>query len=853
MKFSKLIFLLLLITNICFGISINTNSFNSGELSPLLDARTDLTKYYSGCRTIENMLVYSYGGATRRPGTKYIASAKRIADKISLMSFEFGLTQTYIIEVGDDYMRFYKDGGQIISAGDAYEIATPYDIDDVFELQTVQSADTMYIVHPDYAQRKLTRTGHTSWTLTEIDFERGPFLDENETAITITPSATTGNITLTGSDDIWNANHVGALWQITHVIPAESVEGSFAGVDDSTSVNVQLNRTYDFSTHGTWTGTLLLQRSYDAEATWEDIRSIHYEGDGNITYSDEEIVADAVYRVRCSVHGAAGNPRYSLIARSHKLNGVVEITVYTNAQTVTATVENTLGSTDATTYWSEGAWSADEGYPSAVTFYEERLTFAATTNSPQTVWFSQTGDWENFLSGSNDSDAMSYTIAASQINAIRWLASQDWLLIGTIGAEWKMGSGSIEEPLTPTRITTKQQSSNGSAYLQSIMVDNVILYVQRQSRKLRELVYSFDVDSFVSPDLTVLSEHITGSGITQMAYQRTPDPILWCVTSDGDLATMTYKRSQDVIGWSLQTFYGDVESVAVISGDDEDEVWISIKREINGSDVRYIEQFQPRDWGNNQDDIFFVDSGLIFDGGDAVDIINITQTTPAIVRAISHGFSDGEQVRITSVLGMTEVNDKVYTVDDATAHTFSLDDRTGTEDINSVGFTAYTSGGSVEQVENRFTTLSHLDKEIVSVTGDGGFAGSYTVTGNTIILDDYYNKVIAGLGYTSKLKPMKLEFKQTQNLRGRTTRITELMVGLYETLGCEFGPDFDNLTSFIFRDIDDPLEAAPPLFTGDKKDYFAGDYSLDSGICIQQDLPLPLTVLNIVSEFEISE
>jgi len=850
MKFSDLKFVIfLLIVNVCLGTSININSFNSGELSPLLDARTDITKYYSGCRTLENMLIYSYGGAVRRPGTQYIASAKNPEDKARLISFEFALTQEYVIEIGDEYMRFYKDGGQILSGGTPYEIVTPYDVSDVFELQMVQSADMMYMVHPDYAQRKLTRSGHTSWTLTEIDFERGPFLDENITETTITPSAAVGNITLTGSDDLWNVNHIGSLWQITHIIAAESAEGSFAGTGNSASVDVQFGRTYDFSTHGTWTGTLLLQRSYDNGDNWEDIRSVHYEGDGNITYSDEEIVDDAIYRVRCSVHGAAGNPRYSLLARSHKVNGVAKITNYFSATSVLANVENTLGGTDATKYWSEGAWSADEGYPSAVAFYEERLVFAGL----QTIWFSQTGDWENFLIGSDDSDAMIYTIAADQVNAIRWLAPQDWLLIGTIGAEWKMGSGSIEEPLTPTMVTTKRQSSNGSAYLQPIMVDNTILYVQRQDRKLRELVYSFEADSYVSPDLTVLSEHITGSGITQMAYQKTPDPILWCVTFEGDLATMTYKRSQDVVGWSLQTFDGDVESIAVISGEDEDEVWISIKREIEGSDVRYIEQFQPRDWGSNQDDVFFVDSGLIYDGGIPIDIVSITQTDPIVIGAFSHGFIDGQQVRITSVSGMTELNDNVYTVDDSATHTFTLDDVDGEVDVNSVGFTAYTSGGEAEMVENRFTTLNHLDDETVSVLGDGGYAGSYEVSNNIIILDDYYNKVVAGLPYTSKLKPMRLEFKQSQNLQGKTVRITELTVRLYETLGCEFGPDFDTLTPFVFREIDDPLEAAPPLYTGDKRDFFEGNYSLDGAICIQQDLPLPLTVLLIIPEFEISE
>jgi hypothetical protein len=845
----KKILIFLLMAGLCFGYSTEINKFNAGELSPLLDARTDIAKYYSGCRTLENMLVYSYGGATRRPGTEYITSAKTAADTCRLISFEYALTQAYIIEVGDEYMRFYKDGGQILSGVSAYEITTGYDITDVFELKYVQSADTMYIVHPEYPPAKLTRSAHTTWTLTDCDFERGPFLDENETTTTITPSSTTGTITLTASSSIFNANHVGSNWQITHTVASSSVEGNFTNTGNSSTLTIQLNRTYDFSTHGTWTGTILLQRSYDG-SVWEDVRTVHYEGDGNITYSDEETVADATYRVRMNSY-TSGTARYSLVARSHKLNGVVEIATYTSGTSVTATVDNTLGGTTATTYWSEGAWSVDEGYPSAVAFYEERLVFAATTNNPQTIWFSQTGDWENFLAGTNDSDAMNYTIAADQVNAIRWMAPQDWLLIGTLGAEWKIGSGSAEEPLTPTKVTTKRQSSNGSANLQPIMVDNVILYVQRQGRKIREMVYSFDADSFVSPDLTVLSEHITGGGITQMAYQKMPDPILWCVTADGNLATMTYNRGQNVVGWSLQTFDGEVESVAVIPGADEDEVWISIKRTIGGSAVRYIEQFQSRNWGGNQEDAFFVDSGLSFDGGDAATITKITRANPAVVTAEAHGFTDGEQVRISSVTGMTEVNNNVYTVDDAATNTFSLDDSDGVGNINSTNFTDYVSGGSVEQVENTFSTLTHLEAETVSVAGDGGYGGSYAVLSGTITLDDYYNRVHAGLAYTSKLKPMRLEMKQAQNLQGKTSRITELTVRFHKTLGCSYGPDFDTLTDFVFRTLDDPLEAPPPLYTGDIKESFEGDYSLDSAICLQQDLPLPFTILMISPEFEV--
>jgi len=900
------------------------NSFNAGELSPLLEGRTDIAKYYSGCRTLENMFCFSYGGTTRRPGTKYITTAKNSSVPCRLASFEYSQLQAYIIEFGHEYARFYKDGGQILDGAAAYEITTPYDGNDVFELQMIQSADTFYIVHSDYPPAKLTRSGHTDWSLTEIEFERGPFLDENSTDTTVTTegyiitgvnitkdtftiySATdintvftdaktfqvfgstgndgtwtvesvaysspnfivtvTGNITnavvdgdivvvdgavtLISSDDLWTADHVGAIWGINHIQESESIEGTFSAVGVSDTLVMQYGRSYVFSTHGTWTGTVILQRSFDGGSQWEDAYTTHYEGDGNITYPDDEIVDDAIYRVRMSDY-TSGSLRYSLVAKSIKVTMVAKITAITDANEVTAIVKTAPGGITASKLWSEGAWSPSQGYPSAISFYEERLVLAGTEELPQTIWFSQTADWENFLIGSNDSDALIYEIASDQVDVIRWIVPQDWLLIGTNSAEWKIGSGSSDEALTPTKVSVRRQSSYGSDMIQPVTVDNVVLYVQRQGKKARELVFSYDQDAFVSPDLTVLSEHVTGQGITQIAFQKTPDPILWCCTSDGYIATMTYKRSQDVIGWSRQILDGDVESIAVIPGDGEDEVWISIEREINGSTVRYIEQFQPIDWGSDQSDMFFVDSGLSFDGGSAATITGITQAYPAVVTAASHGFSDGDQVRFESVAGMTELNCQVFTVDDATTNTFSLEDKTGAVDINSVDFTAYTLGGSVYQVENRFTTLSHLEGEDVQVLGDSAYAGTYEVSGGIITLDDYYNKVVAGLGYISKLKPMRLEVKANQGVANAVVRITELGVKFYKTVGAEYGPDFDNLTPFIFRDAEDRIDEAVPIYTGDKYGFFEGSYTRDSSICIEQNIPLPMSVIELIPDFEV--
>ena len=178
-KYIVIFLLIAVLATPVFAIRSIIHAFNAGELSPLLNGRTDISKYYSGCQELDNFLVLTYGGVMRRPGTAYIADAKNADEAARLISFEFSIIQTYILEFGDEYIRFYKDGGQILDSGSPVEIATPYDTDagtDLFDLHFVQSADTMYIVHPDYAPRKLTRTSDTAWTLTAINFSRCTFL-----------------------------------------------------------------------------------------------------------------------------------------------------------------------------------------------------------------------------------------------------------------------------------------------------------------------------------------------------------------------------------------------------------------------------------------------------------------------------------------------------------------------------------------------------------------------------------------------------------------------------------------------------------------------------------------------------
>ena len=247
-----------------------------------------------------------------------------------------------------------------------------------------------------------------------------------------------------------------------------------------------------------------------------------------------------------------------------------------------------------TKYWQYGAFNATSGYPRSVCLHEQRLCFGGTKAQPNTIWCSAIGDFENFELGVNASDAVQFTLAASEGNRINWMFSQSEMLVGTSGDEWTIGAADSASALSATNVKTRRQASYGSKYMRAAMVNDVLLFVQRNGRKVRELVYELNKDGWVAPDLTLLAEHITVGEIVEVAYQQQPDAILWCVRGDGTLIGMTYERDQKVVGWHRHTIAdnADVESVATVYGNEtEDEVWMVVKRTVSGQTYRTIERF----------------------------------------------------------------------------------------------------------------------------------------------------------------------------------------------------------------------------------------------------------------------
>jgi hypothetical protein len=614
-------------------VAVQLTNFTGGELSPRLDGRNDLAKYASGCKTLQNMIVYPHGSAARRSGTSFVAEVENSAEKTRLIPFEFSTTQTYILEFGNEYIRFYKDGGAILEAnktitgitqadpgvvsitshgfsdGDTivisgvvgmtevngkrfkvanvntndfelqdidgvdvdttsftayasggianrvYQIATTYLTADLFQIKYAQSADVMYLCHPEYSVKKLSRTGHTSWSITEVDFTDGPYLDDNITATTLGTSAHTvgSGVTLTAS--------------------------AITGINSNTGFQ------------STDIGRLVSFR-----------------------------------------------------------DGYGEITAFTSTTVVTITIIKDMGSTSSSTDWSLGAFSDTTGYPSCVTFYEQRLVFAGTEAQPQTLYFSRSGDYENMFENRGgtiaDDDAIIYTIASNQVNAIRFLSATRTLIVGTVGGEFSVSGGGSDDPVTPTNILIKKQSNHGCANIDAIPVGNVTLFLQRAKRKIRELAYNFDVDGYVAPDMTILAEHISESGVNEMSYQQEPNQIIWGVREDGQLIGLTYQREQQVVAWHRHIFGGAFstgtavcETIATIpTNDKEYQTWVIVKRTIDGVTRRYVEYLNQFDFDEDDDTSFnFLDSQLTYDGSATTTISNLDHLEGQVVSVLANG------------------------------------------------------------------------------------------------------------------------------------------------------------------------------------------------------------------------
>ena len=761
------------------------NAFNAGELSNLMLGRQDVDKYASGLFVCLNGIPLTQGAWTRRPGTAYLHQCKHNSKLARVIPFQYSITQTYILEFGEQYIRFFTEHGiltkttQVITAitkanpavvtytgtdtyangervyiasvagmtqvnnrefkvanvnagantfelqdsdgnnvnstgydtytsggtvGEILEVVTDFLEADLADVRVTQSADTLYILHPNYPPQTLVRVSATSWTLADISFTDGPYDSVNITATTLTPSA--------------------------------SAPG--AGVTLAASAVTGINGGQGFL--ATNVGRLI---RIQEGTTW----------------------------------------------------GYVLITGWTSTTVVTVTIIASLTNTNAKTSWRMGIWSDTTGYPRCATFADDRLFLAGAALYPQRLDGSKTGLYTTF-SPSNSAgtvaadNAVAFTLNADDVNAVEWLISTEkGLLAGTSRGEWLIRPSSLTEALTPTNISGKPTTRYGSAGTAPVVAGKAILFVQRAARKVRELVYVFEVDGFKAPDMSLLAEHITRPSVVEIAYQEQPQAIMWGVRADGVLLGLTYEREQKVVAWHRHELGGAsnsagdeipvVESVAVVPTPDttRDELYMVVQRYINGHERRYIE-YLSKIWEveDEQEDAFYVDCGW-------TTIVGSPATT---ITGLWHleGQTVGAYIDGTKHTDITITNGK------------AVFDRVGT--IKTVGY-FYNSDGQTMPIE--------------------GGAQDGTAQGKIKRIHRVGFWLVDTLGLKFGMGPDDTN-------------------GLNEILQRQWGDDFG---------------IAVPLFTGVVRERFEGDYDKLGQVYWRADGPFPATVLALMPQFEVAD
>lgn len=550
------------------------SNMSSGELAPSAYGRVDIARYPNAVKVAKNVIPQTLGGAKKRPGTQFIAETKDSAQRSRLVPYIVGRDSAYMLELGDNYLRVFKpDGTQVMSGLSPFEIATPYDVDAVQDIDYAQGEDTMYVFHKDVFPARLRTFGDANWDCSPAPFTTTPFAEVGDyPAADLTLSANTVGTgrTMTAASAVFLASDVGR---------AILLEAGIAVITAYTSTTVV---------------TVEVKVIFPAAILPAGLWNLDSSPQATLTPSAATPVGASI-NLTLSLAGW----RTTDVGKFVRMNsGLVQITAYSSTTVATGKIVIALSAVTAVPAlaWTLEAsvWSADYGYPCTGTLHEQRLVVAGTVRNPQTVFGSKTAETLDYTIGVADDDAYQFQIDSVQTNQIAFIIGIRNLLVLTYGGEFAMFSGN-EKPITPTNVQVKPQSPHGSRRVKPIAVGKEVLFVQRAGRKLRSIGYRYDEDGYKSNDLTTLAEHITATGITSMCFQQEPDPVVWAVLGNGTLISMTFDRDLDVIAWARHETDGAVESVASMPYGESEQVWMIVRRSVNSTVKRYVERLRP-DW-----------------------------------------------------------------------------------------------------------------------------------------------------------------------------------------------------------------------------------------------------------------
>ncbi len=886
------------------NFSTSKNNFTSGELDPRLNARDDVAQYNNGLETCENFQVMPFGGLRKRNGTEYVAEVKDSTKKVRLIRFEFSVEQAYILEFGDLYLRFYKEHGQIYDGVSPYEIATTYLEDDLYQLKFTQSADVLFIAHPDYAPRKVSRTGDISWSITVIGFVNGPFLDDNVTSTTIKSSGVVGNVTLTASSSIFESGHIGSIWKLTRGKLASLVESTLNSLND-TSASISLaGSTVVFRSTGTWVGSITIQRSFDNGTNWFDYET--YSSNVTREFQDSR---DVLFRARMTSYtSGAATIRLSQVSIDGEGFGTVRITAYTSDLIVSATVieelsEETIG--DSENHITNGDFISD------ISDWSDE-----STGSASIAW--NAGQWMDLIGAAASVAWTQQQITGIPDTSISHILSFD---IGGGAVDLRIGTTS-----TGNEILSDTNYAVGS-HSYSFKPGTGTIYVQfKHAVNATHTIDNITMDSVVA-DSDETDYWAEGSWSDVRGWPRTiglyEQRLFFCSTSneptnvwgsvsgdfenfkagvDDDSAVTYTLNSQGVnvarwmVPWKILAI-GSAASEFRVSGTDSGSALtptnVNAKAESNeGSmDLQAIQiaksiLFIDRTEKNIREFAFsynedsydapllnqlaqhltntdkIVDFAYQKDPDSIVwfvlasgEMIGLTYNPKQQIVAFYQFTTDGE-IESVAVIPNDDGNDEVWisvkrTIDGADVRYVEYLKEVESEELEDAFFvdSGVTYSGAPANI---ITGLDHLEGKTVDVLGAGSIMTQQVVESGQITIDAAVTPIQIGLPYTATARLMPFtQGSEDGSGQGRLKSVYELVFNLYNSVTMKFGPDDteEKLKEVFFT----KLLGQSLLFTGLRTETFQGDVDATQQVTVVSDKPTPLNILAITARGHTSQ
>lgn len=885
-------------------------SFAGGELSPEMFGRIDDVKFQTGAAKLRNFIAMPQGPAENRAGTAFVRAVKNSAKRTRLIPFTYSTTQTMVLELGDGYIRFHTQGATLLvgapalynpaltyaigalvsNAGlvyyatapvplatnppnaaywyliptPAYEIPTPYAEADLFDLHYVQSADVLTIVHPNYAPRELRRLGATTWTLSTISFVspipapaaptvvavRG--IGVNISAIT---QANPAVITVVAAHQF----QLGDPINISGVVGMTQINGWFTVSDITPSTELKL--------HVYATGVDVDSTAFTAYSSGGTVQYGNQTNDLTNFYKLTSIATNGFDESVASVAGSVAN-NLSVSGASNNLSwtavtGALRYNVYKQQSGLYGYIGQTEGTTfndnniapdmGITPPIVDPVFASAGNYPQAVSYFEQRRVFAGTTNEPQSMWMTRSGT-ESDMSYSlpvKDDDRINFRVAAREANTIRHVIPLTQLILLTSAAEWRV-SPINSDAITPTTVSVRPQSYVGASNVQPEIINNSMVYCAARGGHIRELGYSWQSNGFITGDLSIRAAHLFDNfNIVDMCYAKSPQPLLWFVSTTGKLLGLTYVPEQQIGAWHQHDTDGVFESCTVVAEGNEDSLYVIVRRTINGNSVRYVERMATRQV-NLLKDCFFVDAGSTFNG------TNLTAMTVTVTGGTTWGPADVLTITASSSLfvwpGTTDVNDAIV-LTDSTGASYRLkilatsSATVATAKVDKVIPVALRATPTAVWAFARDTVsgLSHLEGKTVSILADGAVMPQVVVTGGVANLERAAVVVHVGLPYQSDLQTLPVALNIDAFAQGRVKNVNQAWIRVFQSSGVFVGPDANKLTEVKQRTTE-PYGSPPALKSDEVSVAMTPTWAQSGQIYIRQSDPLPLTIVGITTE-----